>query len=397
MCGLVYAHNFDGSSVNKEVWEQFDKQRARGTKGFGLFDGQTGNLMRHPEEKGIKELVDKYQTNLMMFHHRYPTSTVNTKKACHPFSTGKYFDDGKICYVLIHNGWINNDKSLKEKHEELGINYQSVLKDNTFNDSEALLWEVALYLEGNKESIDAQGAIAFICLKLVEGEPAVTYFGRNSSSPLEMNLTGGQLFLSSSGKGGSIPVDTLHTFDNATKQLSVTDCELQYTTRYRHTTNTAPTTTKPSWAKGKRSETYYGGWNDDHYYDEEEFYRPLSADHDGLGDIKTPHDVKQAELEEAFAEENTLDTLKFQHLIQDTVKKYLREAKGNFSDALILMDAKSTKLTNHLGIHPTDKTSMRSLAIMKGAMKVLVDDPEWEKPDSVSSLFDTTRLIGATA
>lgn len=152
MCGLVYANSFDGSAVNKIVWDQFDKQRSRGVRGFGFFNGQY--TIKAAMEKRIKHKLEskKNQTDLLLFHHRLPTSTENVKQAAHPFNTGSYF--GKTRYVLIHNGVISNSKDIREKHMKLKnpITYQSVLANGKFNDSEALLWDLALTLEGKQKS-----------------------------------------------------------------------------------------------------------------------------------------------------------------------------------------------------------------------------------------------------
>lgn len=215
MCGIVYAHDFTGNPVNNGILQQFDKQRARGTEGFGLFDGL--HLVRAAREDKILKWLVKYDSDLLLFHHRNPTSTINVKRAAHPFSTREYFGDNQ--YIMVHNGVITNPDEMYEKHQKMGIKYQSQLVDGTFNDSEALAWELALTLEGKQEKLEARGGIAFVCMKLVKGEKSKLYFGRNSS-PLNMYRDKQGIALSSEGPGESIDDQKLYTFNYDLNRLT---------------------------------------------------------------------------------------------------------------------------------------------------------------------------------
>lgn len=217
MCGIVYAQSFDGSPVNNAIMQQFDKQRNRGTQGFGIFDGQFGNMVHAAHEDKILKWLVKYDSNLLLMHHRFPTSTINVKRAAHPFSTKKYF--GKTQYVLVHNGSIRNAEELFCDHQELGINYHSLLQDLTFNDSEALLWDFALYMEGKQKELTASGGIAFICLKLVKGKLTHMYFARNTN-PLMLKRDQAGVSLSSEGEGEMIDADTLYTWNYKLRRLT---------------------------------------------------------------------------------------------------------------------------------------------------------------------------------
>lgn len=141
---------------------------------------------------------------MVLFHHRMPTSTINTRKANHPFSTRAYFDktDAKgtqtVEYILIHNGHISNATELFVKHQEQGIEYFSMLDDLSFTDSEALLWDFALTMEGKQKELTARGGNAMMCLKLVDGKPKCLYFGRNTN-PIWMTKDEEELHLSSTG------------------------------------------------------------------------------------------------------------------------------------------------------------------------------------------------------
>lgn len=216
MCGIVYMHNLAGQPVNIDIMNQYDRQCNRGQQGFGLFDGQFGNMVRHSKEDGILKWLDKYPSNMIMFHHRFPTSTVNVKRAAHPFSTKKYFGDNQ--YILVHNGMIRNATKLFGNHIEEGIEYQSLLDDDTFNDSEALLWDFALTMEGKQKELKAYGAIAFVCMKLVKGKVERLYFGRNHN-PLNLFRDKDNISLSSEGEGEPIEPGMLYNYHYGSKRL----------------------------------------------------------------------------------------------------------------------------------------------------------------------------------
>ncbi len=218
MCGLVFAYDRTGAPVNNAILEQYDKQKTRGQQGFGVFDGQFLNMVRSAHEDGILKWLTKYNSNLLLMHHRFPTSTINVKRAAHPFSTKKYFGDTQ--YVLVHNGGIRNAGELFCDHQEIGIEYYSLLQDLTFNDSEALLWDFALTMEGRQKKLKSEGGIAFICLKLVKGKLERMYFGKNFTKPLNMLRTKDSLSLSSEGEGEPIKDDTLYNYHYKSNRLT---------------------------------------------------------------------------------------------------------------------------------------------------------------------------------
>lgn len=217
MCGIVYMEDFLGRPVNRGILKQYEAQKQRGTEGFGLFDGKMMNIVKATREKKIKRWLKRYQSNLIMFHHRYPTSTANVKRAAHPFSTGEYFGD--TTYVLVHNGVIRNAEDLFCDHQELGIQYKTLLEDLSFNDSEALLWDFALYIEGKQKQPKALGDMAFICLKLVGDTLERMYFYSNGGRPLNMLKSTEGLMLSSEGEGDRIKWNTLYNWNYKLKRL----------------------------------------------------------------------------------------------------------------------------------------------------------------------------------
>ena len=194
--------------------DQFYKQQNRGVEGFGVYDGV--DIVHKTEKRDITNWLRENPRAEILFHHRKPTSTANTLSACHPFTTGDFF---KARYTLIHNGVIWNDYTLKNEHEKMGITYQSIQPDHRYNDSEALLWDVALYLEGRQTELTAKGSIAFIVLEETPSGGRYLHFARNSS-PLKMVATKHKLFLSSEGPGEMIDANKLYSVDLKTATLS---------------------------------------------------------------------------------------------------------------------------------------------------------------------------------
>lgn len=159
----------------------------------------------------------------VLFHHRMATSTPDVRNACHPFSTKNAFANQ---YIGIHNGVITNSYQLKDIHKALGIEYVSnqppvgATQYVKFNDSEALIFDLARYFEGEVDELTATGNDAFIVLKKdPSGKPTKLFFGHNSGNPLMMKLTKNSLTLSSVGEGKAIPTDTLHIWDYETHEL----------------------------------------------------------------------------------------------------------------------------------------------------------------------------------
>lgn len=153
----------------------------------------------------------------ILFHHRFPTSTENVRNACHPFSTKDYF--GKTQYVMVHNGWLTNQAELKLDHVQQGISYVSTQPDGRFNDSEALMYDLALTFEGRQAKPRAEGVASFIMIERLNGEPIKLHFGRNSY-PLNMVFDKNTLSLSSEGEGEPINEDTHYTYTYATGELA---------------------------------------------------------------------------------------------------------------------------------------------------------------------------------
>lgn len=235
MCGIILLMRKDGRPAIKQLLKTFEKQRGRGTLGFGYvaFDeGVVTKIDRSTGEGDIKHSLREIDAKAVLFHHRYPTSTPNFREATHPIYVSNVrlnFD-----YYVVHNGVISNDHRLKPDHEKLGYRYttqmvkQEVWTTNgdaynegtpivKWNDSEALAIEVAEGIENNKHSIEATGSIAFIALQVDKNTQEVKsiYYGRNTS-PLELEDNGSYFKLSSDGGGKSIDAQKLFKLDLAT-------------------------------------------------------------------------------------------------------------------------------------------------------------------------------------
>lgn len=329
MCGIVYAHDFEGKSVNNGVLNTFDKQRGRGTQGFGLFDGKFNNIVRSTTEDKILNWLCKYNSHLILFHHRLPTSTDNTKSTAHPFATKDHF--GKTQYIMVHNGHISNSQELKTAHERLGITYHSTQPDGRFNDSEALLWDLALYLEGKQDDLKAEGAMAFICIKLIGPRLDKLYFGRNTN-PLNMLKVKQGILLSSQGEGEPIDPHSLYCFNYKLKRL------------------TSKVLSMPSYSYADRSYTHPKPYK----YEEDEDDKLIEPD----DDWETPE-------------------------VEELVMQYLSANEGVFEIAYTELEYDYMAVADLV----ESKEDYQQMRKYERAIQYMLDDPEWLSEKSVSKAY----------
>lgn len=242
--------------------KRFEAQRSRGTTSFGFYLPETNRLTHNVKENRIKTLLkrSKGSNHEVLFHHRFSTSTADVPNACHPFSTKDFFKNN---YVGVHNGVISNDNELEKQHLELGIEYVSRQKNGQFNDSEALIYDIARYLEGEVDELTAQGSIAFIVIKRnKDGKPTTLFFGRNSGNPLKIKKTKHSLTLSSQGEGKDVDPNKLYSYDYETGEIKSRYLYIPYY--------------KSSWNNSNYSPNYgysnsyydsrYGSWDKDGNY-----------------------------------------------------------------------------------------------------------------------------------
>lgn len=250
--------------MNETILTRFENQRSRGTTSFGYYLPTTDRLTHNVKESRIKALLQKTDNDEVLFHHRYSTSTIDVRNACHPFSTKKYFE---YQYIGVHNGVLKNEKELRKEHAKIGIEYVSVQENDTFNDSESLIYDLAQYLEGQIDKPRSKGRIAFVLIKRdLNGKPLTLFFAHNTGSPLVMKKTQFSLTVSSTGEGDAVPVNMLHQWDYETKELrtSPISLDLGYSTYTAPGTYTVPrggssTAVAP---KSISSDKVYTTWDD---------------------------------------------------------------------------------------------------------------------------------------
>lgn len=235
MCGIVYSASFTGLPVNQKIIDRYEKQKDRGMNGFGFYIPPTNQLTHNTRESRIKNLLKRTDATEVLFHHRFPTSTLNVRNGCHPFSTKDTF---KNQYIMVHNGVLWNEDELQEEHEKLGIKYVSEMKDGSFNDSEALLYDIALTLEGKQEALQAYGSIAFVVIERnKKGKPVNVHFGRNLGNPLKMTFNKKELTLASEGAGDDIKPHFLYTFNYKSKKITQKPLSIPTASMVQYTSN----------------------------------------------------------------------------------------------------------------------------------------------------------------
>lgn len=232
MCGIVFNYQKKGI-VNHKTLFSYINQRTRGTEGFGLitYPNNKIKVFKQTSEQAILTDLMFNRSNFCLFHHRQPTSTENIKNACHPF---KIEIDNRIFYT-IHNGWITNDDTLFAEYSK---NYKitSLQKDGRFNDSEILAIDITQYITGKQKEIKSQGAIAFITLETdLKGNQIALWYGRNSSSPLNINFNSQLLEIASEKGKLQIAENILYRFDFQKWQIS--EQSVKFSSGYHYTNN----------------------------------------------------------------------------------------------------------------------------------------------------------------
>lgn len=218
------------------VVKRYKQQRNRGTEGFGFYLPEANRLAHNTRETKALRYLKKQQATEVLWHHRYPTSTDNVRNGCHPYTTGDYF---KTQYIMAHNGVISNAYDLKREHEKLGIRYVSEQDNGQFNDSEALMWDIALTIEGEQTDMKAEGRIAFIMVEMDGEKRKRLYYGRNTGSPLVMSKTSKYFTLASEyegDKGTDVATDTLFWYNYSNGSIGKRDMVIPTTPTKTYTT-----------------------------------------------------------------------------------------------------------------------------------------------------------------
>lgn len=208
MCGLVGLISKKGRPVGQQVYNLYAQQKSRGKEGFGYLaiDGKCNliGIHRSRYEFEIRDKLMKETAEIILFHHRMPTSTKNTLGTTHPIFVSN--DELDHDYFFAHNGVITNKEHLKKVHNEKGYVYNteftefrhivyndgrtedSVAGSAHFNDSESLAIELARYCDGMTAEINTTGAAAFWGIQLEKGTNHVKkiYYGKNNGRDLKM-------------------------------------------------------------------------------------------------------------------------------------------------------------------------------------------------------------------
>lgn len=221
MCGIIGAfHKKELGKVNDVVVNIYEDQHSRGSQGFGIV-GIDGNmkthLMRATESAKFMFDLHKKDFNMMIAHHRMPTSTPNKLSQTHPI-----FVSNEILpsdFLVIHNGVIRNGEKLNKEHEELGFKYTTEYQKSekwiTWNDTEVVAIEMALFISGIRKKIMAEGSAALIALEVEKktGKLKMVHFGRNDTNPLKLAASRKKIILSSEGPGSDVKPEMLYSFD----------------------------------------------------------------------------------------------------------------------------------------------------------------------------------------
>jgi len=249
MCGIIAAFNTTteekskATDVNEYIINQYQEQYARGTEGYGIIrinKKQEVDIDRACEPtKFLIDLTLK-KSEMIIAHHRHPTSTSNRLPQTHPLIINN--DKLKYNYLVVHNGIISNDKELREKHLKLGFIYQtecmegyyatSTKKTLRWNDSESISIELALFIENQIKTIRTDNMATFVILQISKktGKAEQVFFGRNRFGALKMSKTRGKLRLSSEGEGEEIKANKLYSFKLNDKYLKLSNQDIEFKT-----------------------------------------------------------------------------------------------------------------------------------------------------------------------
>lgn len=246
MCGNLFIHKIDGSKASKSILKRYQKQKSRGSDGFGYIAISNNKLVSYKRaklESQIEEDIKKEKAETIMFHHRFPTSTPNFKESAHPIRVSNI--NLKYDYYMIHNGIISNAEDLKEKHIKKGFEYNteitkkwvtssSVYKSTCFNDSEALAVELAIAIDNDLPKIETKGSVAFVIAQVEKSSNKINaiYFGRNHGNPLMIEKNSKFISIGSETEGQVVPANILHKLNLKTLKIEETKFEIPYIDYY---------------------------------------------------------------------------------------------------------------------------------------------------------------------
>lgn len=241
MCGIAYVYTAKGRA-SKLAFQRYIQQKKRGSEGYGavcVSHRIVNKVYRSEQEEGIKSILGN-KSDMILFHHRRPTSTPNFEECTHPIFVSNELLE--YDYYVTHNGVISNALELKTRFNKLGFNYltevEEVYKTRNnktyttkiikFNDSESLAIDLAIAIEEGKKSLDSKGTIAFVAMQVNKESKVVEniFYGRNLNSPLVVQKKDGNIIIASEGEGDIVAMHTLFCFDTSTKIITSTKLDV---------------------------------------------------------------------------------------------------------------------------------------------------------------------------
>jgi len=201
MCGIYITKKV------KSATALYEHQKYRGSSGFGIVTvdfNRNYKLIRETIErdfiKRLAEIKEDKTLDLVMVHHRFPTSTSNRLSQTHPIRVAD--DCFRYEYLVIHNGVISNTVSLKNKHYDEGLVYDTLIRTRTieesnegvfksdeedWNDSNSIAIEMVKLIEGKVNDLSqVTGSYALMAFQIDRTSQRVVglYMARNSGNPI---------------------------------------------------------------------------------------------------------------------------------------------------------------------------------------------------------------------
>lgn len=123
MCGIIGAVITDNPiQVKERLYHIYVSQAHRGSDGAGVTILRKGKILRRRLENPLQLFDNKMvlkKKDIVLLHHRFPTSTPNSARFNHPFN------DEKNTISLIHNGHISNYERLYKTLKKKGHIFES--------------------------------------------------------------------------------------------------------------------------------------------------------------------------------------------------------------------------------------------------------------------------------
>lgn len=238
MCGIIGTLVKNCETVKAEIMLIYTAQKRRGKDGFGIVIRKEDGRFIRERTRTIKELIntgifEKIDNgDIIVFHHREPTSTPNIPHCNHPFMN----EDRTI--ALAHNGVVSHAQKALDKTKKRHRYESLILPDKDNNTDKKYYYhvtdsEIALHtLEDYLEDRTRKDALIRLQRKfsgtffIIFQEEKLLYFTTNASDLAIYYSISGNTFLSSEF-GKKIDRDCVGFFDGS-------DVKYIYTPKYRN-------------------------------------------------------------------------------------------------------------------------------------------------------------------